>query len=681
MKDIKLCFLIFLFVTINCTSLFSQERQLIPLMDDWFFFRGETALSNLDSIEGECVSLPHTWNAIDGLGGKDRTYYRGNGVYMKTVELSATLLREKRLYIRFEAVSTEATIYVNGQRVGSHQGAFNAFCFDITSYCKAGKNKILVEASNAWNENIAPLAGDFTVWGGIYRPVTLLLTNAVCISPTDYASSGVYVTQTCITDTCAILDVTTMLDNNTKRKQALTIKINMVDAENNLVVSSTKKVTLDKGRSTDVCQQLVVSNPVLWDGLQKPHLYTILVQVSQGGHVIDEVVETCGLRYYQIDAEKGFLLNGHSYPIRGVNRHQDRETKGWAISEDDQLEDMSLLMELGANGIRTAHYPMSAFFYHLCDQHGLLVWSEIPLIERITESTLFYDNCKLQLIEMIKQNYNHPSIICWGLFNELSKGEPAKLIVELNNLAHKEDVTRFTVCAPNHENREENNVTDQLAYNTYPGWYWADPEAMQGSLDHWKNLAGHRGICVSEYGAGSSILHHEQGIKKAPKADGQWHPEEWQAIVHEKNYAAISKRDFVWGSFVWNMFDFGVASRNEGERSGINDKGLVTYDRKVKKDAFYFYKANWSEEPVLYITSRRHIHRNQPTTDIKVYSNLDSLTMTVNGIKYAMKSRDAVVCYWEKIPLQTGNNRIYVSGTKNGRIVEDACTWVYQNKM
>ncbi|MBQ8424328.1 MAG: glycoside hydrolase family 2 [Coprobacter sp.] len=657
---------------ISCFVASAQLREVIPLVDGWQFAKGAVPLTELSSMDWETVSVPHCWNAHDATSPD---YYRGEAVYRCTFPTSKKI-RGKRIFIRFEAVSQEAKVYINGTLLGEHQGAFGAFCFEITPYIKKGNNEIVVMASNAHNDDIAPLAGDFTKFGGIYRPVSLLILPHNCITPLDYASSGVYLTPTSVSDTRAVVDVKVKVDATPAASISLRTTVYAPDG-NPLAVVTTDDYT-DCEQSREYNSNIIIENPQLWDGLNAPHRYRFFCELLQEGRVVDTLSQYTGLRYYTIDAEKGFFLNGKSYPIRGVNRHQDRPGKGWAISNADHDEDMRLIQEIGANGVRLAHYPQSDYIYTLCDRAGMLVWAEIPFIERATDgSKVFADNLKQQLVEMIRQNYNHPSIFCWGLFNELGKGHPEGLVAELNALAHKEDPTRITVAAANNDGRPENTVPDYLAHNTYPGWYWAGPETMGPSID-WKNDG--KGVCISEYGAGASVSHHKQGVTSAPKTDGDFHPEEWQATVHEGNYREITKRDFVWGTFVWNMFDFASATRHEGDAPGINDKGLVTYDRKTPKDAFYFYKANWSRHPVVYITSRRHDRRHEAVTDVKVYSNCQNVTLTVNGVSLPLVDSDHNVYIWKNITLLPGENQISVSAVSAGKTYTDRCVWYYENE-
>ena len=644
-----------------------QLRQQSFLSEKWDFRLDKDGREDV----WEQVDVPHTWNAKDGTSPD---YYRGDGTYRYTLSVSPAMMK-KRIFLRFEAASQKAEVKLNGQEVGEHVGGFNAFCFEITPYVHSGENLLEVIVSNRKELNIAPLEGDFTVFGGIYRPVSLLLLPKACITPLDYASSGVYVSQQ-VGERRADLSVVTKVDNGLKRVKELSVKTDVFDAAGKLVATATTSQAAEGQARLDFTNRLTVDNPMLWDGRKSPYLYRVFVELKRGKEVLDTLSQYVGLRSFRVDAEKGFILNGKPYKIKGVNRHQDRPDKGWAISSADHREDMSLIKEIGANGIRLAHYPHSDEFYTLCDREGMLVWAEIPLVGKALDTPEFTENMKTESTELIRQNFNHPSIFCWSLCNELSKGDVKGLISELNDVSHREDPGRLTVLAANVEKRPENSVPDIMAFNTYPGWYWAEPSEMKSTLERWNRQCGNKGIAVSEYGAGANVWHHWQTGKKTPKADGVFHPEEWQATVHEQTYDAIKRSGFAWGSFVWNMFDFASASRNEGDMPGMNDKGLVSYDRKIRKDAFYFYQSEWSEEPVVHIASRRDVARRDSLTDVKVYTNCETVRLKVNGKDYGSPERNGSICIWRKVGLKHGENQVEAFGHRGGQEFSDRCKWV-----
>ena len=667
-----------LFTLMGCAAFPAAEST--PFVAGWSFVKGDVSLADTNAA-WEPVTLPHTWNAADALdgGGTDTQsrdgYYRGPGWYRKSLFVERSR-KGQRLFLRFEAAGSVADLYVNGVHVGQHRGAFGSFCFELTGQLKYGAtNQIALRADNSWRSDVPPLSGDFPVFGGIYRPVSLLVKAAACITPLDYASSGVYIAQKAVSKEQATVAVRTKIDN-AGTNAPLEVQCVIKDAAGTVLASDTKAVTVVTTGA--VTQELTLADPHLWNGRKDPYLHTVEVSLKQNGTVIDSSTQPLGLRFFRVDPEKGFLLNGESYPLYGVNRHQDRVGKGWAVSAADHEEDVRLILEMGARTVRLAHYPHAAHFYELCDQAGLLVWAEVPNVDCVSAGPEYAANAREQLIELVRQQYNHPAIFCWSLFNEIFHRDSADaipLLKELHTLAKQEDPGRFTAGASNKRREDLCNITDLLAFNAYPGWYNGGPDGMEPVLKTYNALGRRRGIAVSEYGAGASIIQHEQNPPK-PVPVSRWHPEEWQAIVHEENYATIKNTPYCWGSFAWNMFDFASPWRNEGDAPGINDKGLVTYDRKTRKDSFYLYKANWSGEPVLYLTSRRHTDRDEAVTPIKVYSNAAEVTLRVNGMKIGTKAvNDLKIALWDEVQLRPGENRIEAAAVFDGRNVTDSCVW------
>lgn len=651
----------------------------------WSFFKGDAG-NTADASDWEKVNLPHTWNVSDAAdgGGKDPQsrdgYHRGPGWYRKMIKADDSL-RGKRLFIRFEGASSVADIYLNGQPMGTHKGAFGAFCIELTKQLKIGAdNELRVRVDNTWRPDLPPLSGDFPVFGGIYRPVTLLTKGQACISPLVLGSNGVRIRQQDVSRESAAIEVRTTIDNAGDAAD-FEVECSLKDAEGAVVARESSSVRAQG--TADVTQRMTLKNPRLWHGIKDPYLYSVEISLKQGGQVIDSQVEPLGLRFFKVDPAKGFFLNGEPYMIHGVNRHQDRAAKGWAVSSEDHAEDVRLIQEIGARGVRLAHYPHASEFYSLCDKAGLLVWAEVPNVDCISHDPAFTENAKAQLREMILQHGNHPSIFCWSLFNEMYHRPSADfdpLLKELNAIAKEEDPTRFTAGATNKTDRIGlANITDLLAFNAYPGWYEGNPDGMTKVLEKYNKLGQDRGIGVSEYGAGGSIRQHKQNPPKSVPTS-RWHPEEWQAVVHEGNYRSIRDYAPCWGSFVWNMFDFASDWRDEGDAPGINDKGLVSYDRMTRKDAFFFYKANWSGEPVLYITSRRHVDREDAVTPVKIYSNAPEVTLLVNGAKIGTKAVDDLkIVRWDEVRLKPGSNTIEVEAAVNGRKLTDSCVWELKN--
>ena len=664
----------------------SQHPQnVIPVTDGWKFVRadvnGAEAVA-FDDSKWSQVTLPHTWNDKDIIGGGN--YYRGPAWYRIKLAMPETA-KDKRVFIHFEAASLVADVYFNGVRLGQHRGGFTAFCYELTPYIQRGGSNILaVRVDNSFFEDVPPLGGDFNIQGGIYRPVWLIIKNPVCITPLDYASPGIYLKQTKVTKEEAIVDVTAKVSNGLGKpvSAALLAACSNEDGSFEIARPFGKREEIGAGKTVALNYQMRIANPRLWNGRKDPYMYQVMVTMIYDHNGGDSVIIPMGLRYYSVDPNKGFFLNGESYPLHGVNRHQDRPGKGWAISYADQDEDANLILEMGANCVRLAHYPHANYFYSLCDKAGLVVWTEIPLVNQVYDTPAFAENAKQQLTELIRQKYNHPSIFVWGLYNELGNSgrcdEPRPLLTELQSLAKQEDPTRLTTAASNDPSSKWPGlraIADLIAWNTYPGWYRATPPQMAQDIDRYKKDANDKPLGISEYGAGASIKQHEQNIKKGPTPGGKWHPEEWQAIVHEENYAAIEARPYLWGSFAWVMFDFSASWRTEGDTPGVNDKGLVTADRKTRKDAFYFYKAKWSTEPFAYITSRRHTERTDPNTTVKVYSNCDSVELKINGQTIGSQAEKNCVFKWFDIRLKPGLNTIEAMTTRDGKTYTDKCEW------
>jgi beta-galactosidase len=663
-------------------------RDVQRLDKGWRFIKAETPGASQPEFDDSVwtqVSVPHTWNAEDGQTGKG--YYRGPGWYRLHIAVPERTTGQ-RLFVHFGAASLVSDVYCNGRHVGHHRGGFAAFSYELTRFVNWGKDNVLaVRVSNEWAADVAPLEGDFNMFGGLYRPVQLILTDSVCISPLDYGGPGVYLKQAKVKPNAATIEATVKVSNVYLADKEANVKITVLDADNKIIASSEKTSAINSP-TTPIVQTLTIQKPHLWNGRKDPYLYTVRANLFIGEKNVDSLEQPLGLRYFRVDPKEGFFLNGQPYPLHGVCKHQDIQGRGWAMTRQDMEGDMAIMSELGVTCVRLAHYQHGDYMYELCDKAGMVVWTEIPLVNYILNSEGFRNNARQQLIELIRQNYNHSSVICWGLYNELVQGGgdrnqeyPRALIKELNALAHQEDTARPTTAASNDPALRYpglRDIADLEAWNVYPGWYWGRPEDISSKLDEYNEQVKYKGLGVSEYGAGASIQQHEQGMIQRPKTDGKWHPEEWQAFVHEKTYAEIEKRPFVWGSFVWCMFDFASDWRNEGDRRGINDKGLVTYDRRVKKDAFYFYKAAWSGEPVVYITSRRHTPRNSQTTPVKIYTNCQEVELKVNGVSLGSHESENHTCLWSDVNLQKGSNQIEVFGKQDQKVYRDSCTWDYQ---
>lgn len=655
-------------------SMFAQ-RQDILLNNDWNFRFSH----QVQKGTGVRVDLPHTWNAQDALSGKI-DYKRGIGNYEKNLFIRPEW-KGKRLFIRFEGVNNIADVFINRRHIGEHRGGYGAFIFEITGKVEYGKeNSILVRVNNGEQLDIMPLVGDFNFYGGIYRDVHLLITDETCISPLDYASPGVRLIQDSVSHRYAKVRAIVDLSNGSSGNQEVELNVRLLDGQR-VVKEGTKNVNLS---GNEVMQQELtfeIDRPHLWNGRQDPFLYQAEVTLFRNGQMVDRVTQPLGLRFYRIDPDKGFFLNGKHLPLQGVCRHQDRSEVGNALRPQHHEEDVALMLEMGVNAVRLAHYPQATYFYDLMDKNGIIVWAEIPFVgpggyndKGFVDLPAFRANGKEQLKELIRQHYNHPSICVWGLFNELTElgDNPVEYIKELNVLAHQEDTTRPTTSASN-QMGDLNFITDAIAWNRYDGWYGGTPADLGKWLDRMHK--DHPKICIaiSEYGAGASIYHQQDSLVKTVPTSW-WHPENWQTYYHIENWKTISSRPYVWGSFVWNMFDFGAAHRTEGDRPGINDKGLVTFDRKVRKDAFYFYKANWNrEEPMLYLTGKRNTVRTQHLQTITAFTNLSGAELFVNGKSYGKAIPDSyAILEWKNVELEPGENEIKVVSTNKKLPLSDS---------
>lgn len=655
-------------------SMFAQ-RQDILLNNDWNF-RFSHQVQKGTEVR---VDLPHTWNAQDALSGKI-DYKRGIGNYEKNLFIRPEW-KGKRLFIRFEGVNNIADVFINRRHIGEHRGGYGAFIFEITGKVEYGKeNSILVRVNNGEQLDIMPLVGDFNFYGGIYRDVHLLITDETCISPLDYASPGVRLIQDSVSHRYAKVRAIVDLSNGSSGNQEVELNVRLLDGQR-VVKEGTKNVNLS---GNEVMQQELtfeIDQPHLWNGRQDPFLYQAEVTLFRNGQMVDRVTQPLGLRFYRIDPDKGFFLNGKHLPLQGVCRHQDRSEVGNALRPQHHEEDVALMLEMGVNAVRLAHYPQATYFYDLMDKNGIIVWAEIPFVgpggyndKGFVDLPAFRANGKEQLKELIRQHYNHPSICVWGLFNELTElgDNPVEYIKKLNVLAHQEDTTRPTTSASN-QMGDLNFITDAIAWNRYDGWYGGTPADLGKWLDRMHK--DHPKICIaiSEYGAGASIYHQQDSLVKTVPTSW-WHPENWQTYYHIENWKTISSRPYVWGSFVWNMFDFGAAHRTEGDRPGINDKGLVTFDRKVRKDAFYFYKANWNrEEPMLYLTGKRNTVRTQRLQTITAFTNLSGAELFVNGKSYGKTTPDSyAILEWKNVELEPGENEIKVVSTNKKLPLSDS---------
>ena len=623
-------------------------RDYFNLEDGWFFTKEQqNKVPIVNFQEWETVTIPHTWNRYDGQdGGGD--YYRGKCWYVKELAISE-MKPDARVYVEFQAAASQCEVYVNGEKVTKHEGGYSIFRADITAFLSDSKNILSVMVNNEQQEQIYPQVADFTFYGGLYRDVNLIFVPETHFNLDFYGSSGITVTSIITSANTAEVTMHAYVNNPKEHDQVIfTIKNHKSD-----VVA-----TMARPAEKDTKIKISLSELHLWQGMEDPYLYHIEALLVRHNEVLDEVYAQHGFREFSVDPQKGFFLNGILTPLRGVSRHQDRLDQGNALLYEDHLEDALLIKELGANTIRLAHYQHSQDFYGLCDQLGFIVWAEIPFISSMNPEPAAHQNAINQMKELIHQNYNHSSICFWGISNEITiGGSNEKLIAnlkELNDLVQKLDPSRLSTMAQVGSlpmDDEQNQITDVIGYNHYFGWYQGKFTDNEKWLDAFHEICPSRALGISEYGCEGIISYHNDD----PKAGD--YSEEYQALYHEHMAKIIDERPWLWGTHVWNMFDFGCDARNEGGVAGRNNKGLITFDRKVKKDSFYLYQSYWSPEPVLHICSKSYAKRREDAITIKVYSNQSEVELVVNDVSVG-KQKDSHVFVFENISLQSGFNKI-----------------------
>ncbi|MGB8352448.1 MAG: glycoside hydrolase family 2 TIM barrel-domain containing protein [Chthoniobacteraceae bacterium] len=666
------------------STVLHAQRQSINLASGWKFIKQDVGLAAATGA-WENVTVPHTWNAQDAQLGKAGNpqlkdgYYRGACWYALPLDIPAAW-KGRRVFIRFEAAALVSKTYLNGELLGEHRGGFTAFCYELTPHLHFGVvNDLRVQVDNSHQEDVPPLSGDFNIDGGIYRPVALIVTAPVSITPLDFASPGVYLTTKFADKAKATVEIKSLISNSSDSPAKVIVESEIKDATGKSVCTISSAQSIGANETGPVVQTLVFPSPHLWNGRKDPYLYSATVRVIRDGKKVDEVSQPLGLRTLAISQEQGFLLNGEPYPIYGVNRHQDRIDKGWALSPADHEADARIILDMGTTAIRLAHYPQSEYFHGLCDRNGLLLWNEVSLVNTISDTPAFAANAELQLRELILQRYNHPSAAFWGTFNELENQKtppPDALLQHLKDVIHELDPSRIDVGASDHNSRAYNRIPTAICFNSYPGWYGKGmPDDMAKYIDERAKEVGKR-IALSEFGGGGNPFQHQEGPPQKIDQKGQFHPEEWQAFIHEREWRIIQGNPNLWGSFLWVIFDFPSAGRNEGGHPGLNDKGLVSQDRKIKKDAYFFYKANWNPEPMVYIASRRSTPRKLASTEVKVYSNCAEVELIVNGKSLGrMKPDETKIARWPDAALQPGKNHIEAVAVGALGKITDSCDW------
>lgn len=614
-------------------------REIISLNENWTlsFPKGDHAT--------EQVNLPHTWNAVDGNDGNG-SYLRTTGVYTRTFTAPKQPREGGRTYVEVLAAALNSTVKVNGQVATTHEGGFSIFRADVTDLCHEGENELTIEVSNEDTPSMYPSFADFTFYGGLYRGVNLISVPDAHFDLDYYGGPGMMVTPVPTEDGGANFTIKSFVTNPA---DDLTVMYSIEDCFGREVASAVRG-------SADTEVTIYVPDAQLWS-MDEPNLYTVVATLQRNNEEVDEIAANVGVRSFKVTPDEGFSINGVPTPLRGVSRHQDRVFEGNALTAEEHYDDAMLIKELGANTIRLAHYQHSQDFYDACDEIGFAVWAEIPFISVFKKGEGAHKHVMEEMKELIIQNYNHPSIMFWGISNEILIGGISQELVDthhdLEKLCKELDPTRLTTIAhvsTTPVNGPMHHITDLESYNHYFGWYGGKMEQNGPWLDQFH--AEHPDICIgiSEYGCEGIINWHSN----TPQCKD--YTEEYQALYHEHMAQVFEDRPWVWASHVWNMFDFGCAARNEGGVSGRNNKGLVTMDRKTKKDSYFVYQAYWTQTPMVHIAGRRHAQRAGETTEIKVYSNQDTVVLYVNGKEVGQQTAHRVFKF--NVALNEGFNTI-----------------------
>ncbi len=594
-------------------------RQIVNLNRKWSFSKAATAVPTAIDNKWDFVNLPHCWNAIDGQDG-DNDYYRGTAYYAKTLN-KMDLPTADRYYLELKGANSSADVYINGKHLAHHDGGYSTWRVELTEDL-AVTNLLVIAVDNSANETVYPQMADFTFYGGIYRDVNLICVSQSHFDLDYYGGPGIAVTPA-VNGANASVKVDTYL---TDTKMGQTIRYTVYDADENVIAQT---------QTAETSVTLEIPNVHLWHGRKDPYLYCCEAELMEDGNVLDSVCTRFGCRTFQIDPNNGFILNGEEYPLRGVSRHQDRWGLGNALLPEHHEEDMDLICEMGATTIRLAHYQHDQYFYDLCDEKGLVIWAEIPYISKHMPTGR--ENTISQMKELIVQNYNHPSIVVWGLSNEISIGGSDDDLLEnhriLNDLCHEMDKTRLTTIAAVSMCKMDDpylQIPDVVSYNHYFGWYGGDTDMNGPWFDKFHATHPNIPIGCSEYGC-EALNWHTSDPRQGD------YTEEYQAYYHEELIKQLFTRKYMWATHVWNMFDFGADARNEGGENGQNHKGLVTMDRKYKKDSFYAYKAWLSDEPFVHLCGKRYIDRVEDVTKVTVYSNQKTVELFANGVSLGVK--------------------------------------------
>lgn len=667
----------------------AEAREVTPFNNGWEFKKGPFPTDAMQTAarwnaDWEQVNVPHTWNA-DDMQKKTNSFYAGVAYYRKHYVFPESL-EGKRLFLRFEGVGACAEVYVNGYLVGTHKGAYSAFVCEIGSQVRLGEeNEIVVKADNAARPDVIPVNHAlFGVYGGIYRPVWLIVTEPCNIVVNDCASPGVYITQKNVSKQSADVSVRVKLDNATLAPAALELENAIYTREGKLVKVHRQSFELTPQGVQNYVSDFKISHPHLWQGREDPYLYKVVSRLKQDGQVIDEVIQPLGLRKYEAVAGKGFFLNGKKYPMYGVTRHQDWWGMGSALTNREHDFDLEQIMEVGATTVRFAHYQQSDYIYSRCDTLGLIIWAEIPFVNRVTGQE--WDNVHQQMRKLIRQSFNHPSIYVWGIHNEVyhPHGYTAALTQSVHDLCKLEDPDRYTVAVNGYGHAEHpvNGNTDIQGMNRYFGWYEKKIQDIKPWIEKMEKEYPWQRLMLTEYGADANIEHQTELLGDALNWGSDFYPETFQTKTHEYQWGVISQHPYILASYLWNMLDFAVPQWKRGGVDARNMKGLITFDRKIRKDAFYWYKANWSKEPVLYLTQRRNTERERRETSVTVYSNLGTPRVFLNGreLDGVRKGYTDVHYIFDQVTLAEGRNVLRAVIVSDGKEYTDEIVWNYNGE-
>ncbi|NWK95125.1 glycoside hydrolase family 2 [Sphingobium lactosutens] len=702
-----------------------DPRSVTLLSAGWRFDFGEhpgAEQPGFDDANWAEVTVPHSWNRVgyylrpaSASANRPETVNKAQGIGWYRLAFQADpMLRGKHIWLEFDAASRIASIWLNGQFLGEHKGGYSRFRLDATKALKPGGANILAvrvdnskPAPGSSTADILPLTGDFFVPGGLYRPVRIVGTQDVHFDMMDHGGSGIRAITRSLDIGAALLDVEAALRSEKGKVRGLRLETRLLDVDGRVAAQQLQSLSFASGKARALAT-LQVPSARLWQGTEDPYLYRLSTRVLDSkGRVLDSVEQSFGIRRMQFDAKQGFLLNGKPYRLRGVGYHQDREDKGWAITPADVEQDVATMREMGVNSIRLTHYQHGQTIHDLADRYGIVLWDEVPLVSAWTwgdtkEATAgLVANARQQLSELIRQNGNHASVASWGIANEVDFGnslpaflasfkgappDPLPLLKELNAAAKALDPSRPTALATCCEGRlfapgVEVPVTapeaDLGGANRYFGWYYGKPEEIGSSLDTLHAQRPDQPLAVTEYGAGGATTIHTDNVLGGPvDSRGRAQPEEYESYVHERNWAQLVDRKYLWATWLWVGFDFASTVRSEGDAQDVNTKGLVNFDHKLRKDAYYFYKANWSNEPTVYITGRRYVDRAYVVTDVRVYSNAPSTELLLNGKSLGSVSNcEQNVCIWRNVRLTVGANALIAKGSIDGAAVEDRVEW------